>query len=83
MRIFLTGSSGFIGFHLAKKLLAKGCNVFGIDNHNEHYDPELKHQRLKILQGKNFSFKTDLNNLNFIDGEFDIGINLAAQPCET
>ena len=45
MNIFITGSSGFIGFHLTKLLLEKNYNVLGIDNHNSYYDKKLKIDR--------------------------------------
>ncbi len=46
MKILVTGTAGFIGFHLAKKLLERGDTVIGIDNINDYYDPELKFARL-------------------------------------
>ena len=48
--IFITGSSGFIGFHLAHYYLKKGIHVVGIDNMNDYYDINLKKDRLKILK---------------------------------
>ena len=60
MKIFVTGSSGFIGFHLARKLLNKGYRVHGFDSMNNYYDINLKKERLKILKSfKNFSFTKD------------------------
>ena len=57
MKIFITGSSGFIGFHLSKKLLAKNHFVHGFDSMNNYYDVNLKKARYKILnQYKKFSF---------------------------
>ena len=57
MNIFITGSSGFIGFHLAQKLLDKGHKICGFDSMNAYYDINLKKSRLKILKKyKNFSF---------------------------
>ena len=50
MKIFITGSSGFIGFHLSKKLLDKGFSVCGYDSMNKYYDIELKKTRLNILK---------------------------------
>ncbi len=53
MKILITGTAGFIGFHLAKKLLERGDTVVGIDNINDYYDVNLKYARLKetgILQ---------------------------------
>ena len=47
MKILITGSAGFIGFHLANKLLSQGHTVIGIDNINDYYDVELKYARLK------------------------------------
>ena len=49
MKIFLTGSSGFIGFHLSKYLLEKGHTICGFDSMNSYYDVNLKKSRLKIL----------------------------------
>ena len=46
MKILVTGSAGFIGFHLTKKLLERGDNVVGIDNINNYYDVNLKYARL-------------------------------------
>ena len=46
MKILVTGSAGFIGFHLVKKLLDRGDRVVGIDNINHYYDPQLKYARL-------------------------------------
>jgi len=86
MKIFITGSSGFIGFHTSKKLLDKGFKVFGYDSMNNYYDINLKRSRLKILKKfKNFSFqKGNIENeklLNKILLKFKpkIIIHLAAQ----
>ena len=49
MKIFITGSSGFIGFHLSKKMVAENYKVIGIDNINDYYDPNLKLARLNEL----------------------------------
>ena len=49
MKILITGTAGFIGYHLAKKLLERGDEVVGIDNINDYYDINLKHGRLKEL----------------------------------
>ena len=46
MRILVTGTAGFIGAALAERLLARGDEVYGIDNHNDYYDPALKEARL-------------------------------------
>ena len=57
MKIFLTGSSGFIGFHLSKKFLDKGHSVHGFDSMNNYYDVKLKKARYQILNKyKKFSF---------------------------
>ena len=86
MKIFITGSSGFIGFHLTKKLLEKKIKVHGYDSMNNFYDIKLKNSRLKILKRyKNFSFiKNTLENdkvLNKAISNFKptIIIHLAAQ----
>jgi UDP-glucuronate 4-epimerase len=55
--ILVTGAAGFIGFHVARQLLAEGGNVVGLDGLNSYYDPALKQARLNILcQDSRFSF---------------------------
>lgn len=49
MTTLITGAAGFIGFHVAKTLLARGDSIIGIDNLNDYYDPELKKARLGYL----------------------------------
>jgi len=46
MRILVTGTAGFIGYHVAKKLIARGDEVVGLDNINDYYDVRLKYGRL-------------------------------------
>jgi UDP-glucuronate 4-epimerase len=60
--ILLTGAAGFIGFHLADRLLREGRRVIGVDNLNAYYDPRLKQARLERLAGRDgFAFeKLDL-----------------------
>ena len=85
-KILITGAAGFIGFHLAKKLLDQSYEILGIDNLNDYYDPKLKLSRLEILnEYENFTFqKIDLKERDSVDGVFkeqkpDYVINLAAQ----
>lgn len=85
-RICITGACGFIGFHLSKALCEKGYRVYGIDNLNDYYDPELKINRLKELKKiDNFKFFecdiTDALELEvlFRDLNFDVVYHLAAQ----
>ena len=49
MKILVTGTAGFIGYHLAKKLLERGDEVVGLDNINDYYDVNLKYARLEEL----------------------------------
>ena len=49
-KILLTGSAGFIGFHLCKKLLSDNFHVRGLDNLNDYYDLDLKEKRLKNIE---------------------------------
>lgn len=89
MKVLITGSAGFIGFHLASRLLDDGYEVHGVDNLNDYYDVSLKKTRLKILRNhdknKYFHFyEQDICNKNFIDEifakeSFDKVLNLAAQ----
>tara|TARA_Y100001970_G_C14259925_1_gene879561 strand:- start:16826 stop:17794 length:969 start_codon:yes stop_codon:yes gene_type:complete len=84
--LIITGSAGFIGFHLSLKLLKKGYKVIGIDNLNNYYDVDLKKDRNKILKKyKNFEFrKTDIKdskglNKIFKNKKIYCVIHLAAQ----
>jgi len=57
-RVVVTGVAGFIGFHVAERLLGEGVPVLGIDNVNDYYDPALKRARLSRIAGRNgFSFE--------------------------
>ena len=49
MKILVTGTAGFIGYHLALKLLQRGDEVIGLDNINDYYDVNLKYARLAEL----------------------------------
>ena len=64
MKILVTGSSGFIGFHLCKLLVEKGHEIHGVDSMNNYYDVKLKIARLNILKKHTrFSFtKTKIEN---------------------
>jgi len=84
--ILITGAAGFIGFHLAKRLLDDGHGVVGIDNLNDYYDPTLKEKRLVILdEYPRFEFaKMDLKNRAgvetvFSNYGFGVVVHLAAQ----
>lgn len=84
MRILITGTAGFIGFHLANALLAEGHTITGIDNINDYYDPQLKRDRLKNAV-KRYDFREiDLADREgvlrlFREGRFDYVVHLAAQ----
>src|SRR6267378_753984 len=84
--VLVTGSAGFIGFHLSKALCQQGYHVVGADNLNDYYDVTLKESRLTILQQTpDFTFqKVDLTDKKTIDKLFDDYpftrvVNLAAQ----
>jgi UDP-glucuronate 4-epimerase len=92
-KILVTGSAGFIGFHLSKGLLELGFDVVGIDNLNDYYDPQLKLDRLENLNTfvseKNLQDLYHFTKLDISDEfalkdlfnqhDFDIVVNLAAQ----
>ena len=86
MKILVTGAAGFIGFHTANALLARGDEVTGLDNLNAYYDVRLKEARLAQLEGKpGFRFvRADLEDRAaiaalFEAGQFDRVVHLAAQ----
>ncbi|KJH72886.1 NAD-dependent epimerase [Aliterella atlantica] len=86
MNVLVTGVAGFIGYHLAERLLAEGINVYGIDNLNNYYDVSLKKDRLAQLQPQpKFTFQLldlfDRQGLSYLFQEqnFDCVVNLAAQ----
>jgi len=86
MKILVTGAAGFIGFHLASKLLARGDQVLGLDNLNAYYDVRLKEARLERLKADpRFEFvRGDLADDAHIErlfaaNRFDAIVNLAAQ----
>lgn len=83
MKILITGAAGFIGSTLAKKLLAKGHEVVGVDNLNDYYDVSLKEDRLKQIEGMTF-YKVDMVEREAINTIFEnekpqVVVNLAAQ----
>lgn len=84
--ILVTGTAGFIGFHLAKRLLEEGYKVVGIDSVNDYYDVNLKNDRTSLLkQNNNYTFyHQDLTNYEklkeiFNKYSFQYVVNLAAQ----
>ena len=84
--VLVTGAAGFIGFHVARRLLADGGAVVALDNLNSYYDPELKKARLAELAAyPNFRFEQrDVADRNaiakmFADSRFESVIHLAAQ----
>ena len=86
MRVLVTGAAGFIGYHVAERLLARGDEVIGLDNLNPYYDPTLKQARLARLEAhKGFRFeRIDLADRGamealFTNGAFRRVVHLAAQ----
>ncbi len=86
MNILVTGAAGFIGYHLAARLLAEGHSVTGVDNLNPYYDPRWKRERLARLQpNPRFEFlKADLADRAasediFARSPYELVIHLAAQ----
>jgi UDP-glucuronate 4-epimerase len=85
--VLLTGTAGFIGYHVAAALLARGERVIGVDNLNAYYDVRLKQARLNRLQNKpRFEFcRADLADREAIQGlvggnnDIDVIVHLAAQ----
>ncbi len=86
--ILVTGTAGFIGYHVARRLIERGESVIGIDSVNAYYDPQLKWDRLAELEkmGGDFRFsQTDFADQSALDAataslEFDRIVHLGAQP---
>ena len=87
MPILLTGAAGFIGYHVAEALLARGETVVGVDNLNDYYDPRLKQARLdRLLVHAGFAFRClDVSDRDAVseivreNKEVDRIVHLAAQ----
>lgn len=85
-KVLVTGSSGFIGMHLSKRLLSEGYKVVGIDNLNDYYSVNLKKYRTEVLNS-NHNYSMNICSLEdycaiekvFKDNQFECVINLAAQ----
>ncbi|PJB03836.1 MAG: protein CapI, partial [Hydrogenophilales bacterium CG_4_9_14_3_um_filter_59_35] len=87
MKVLITGVAGFIGMHVAQRLLERGVGVVGIDNLNDYYDVRLKEDRLKQLMPlPGFRFvKLDMAERAAMEAlfaaeKFQRVVNLAAQP---
>ncbi|MDN5938367.1 MAG: SDR family NAD(P)-dependent oxidoreductase, partial [Salinisphaera sp.] len=86
MKILVTGAAGFIGFHVAQRLLDRGETVVGVDDLNDYYDPALKQARLDRLLGRagfefmrvNIADRQAMPEL-FAQARFERVVHLAAQ----
>lgn len=84
MRVLVTGGAGFIGFHVAKALLARGDEIVVVDNLNDYYDVNLKKARLAQIQDKVTFYRLDISDFDalrkvFLNHTFDKICHLAAQ----
>ena len=78
MKILVSGTAGFIGYHLSKKLIERGDTVIGVDQINDYYDIELKYSRLKdlgiekdnIIEGKKITSSIHSNH-SFYKGNLE------------
>ena len=84
--VLVTGAAGFIGYHLAERLLGEGRRVVGLDNLNDYYDPALKQARLERLEARDaFTFArvdlADRRKMEALFATYGFGtvVHLAAQ----
>ena len=87
MKILITGTAGFIGFHAARHFLDRSWDVAGIDNFSDYYDVRLKRDRDEILRknSRYHSFEADIGDYEklrriFSEEKPDVVLHLAAQP---
>ncbi|MGI8817277.1 MAG: NAD-dependent epimerase/dehydratase family protein [Pseudonocardia sp.] len=83
MRALVTGAAGFIGSHLAARLLAEGHDVVGIDAMTDYYDPRVKRENLRRIRHPRLrTIEADLNRLDLTQAlsEVDVVYHLAGQP---
>ena len=86
MKVLVTGSAGFIGMHVAQRLLARGDEVVGLDNMNDYYDPALKRARLaRLVERERYTHvHADLSDRGAMEALFEVHqpqrvVHLAAQ----
>lgn len=85
MAVLITGTAGFIGNALARRLISDSHEVIGVDNHNNYYDQSLKEDRIQLLDPKKYvHYRTDITDLKeleliFKKHKIDHVVNLAAQ----
>lgn len=91
MKVLITGTAGFIGFHLADRMLAEGYEVVGLDIINDYYDPNLKHARLrqhgidaKELKELECAYSTTRHNYRFFKADladYDFVVSMMKKEC--
>lgn len=84
MKILVTGTAGFIGSHLAERLLADGHEVVGIDNFHPYYSPRLKRKNISMIKSEKFQFMeldlVDVDAVKQLPKDVEAIFHLAAQP---
>ncbi|MGD2093614.1 MAG: GDP-mannose 4,6-dehydratase [Phycisphaerales bacterium] len=84
-KVLVTGAAGFIGSHLCERLLSDGCEVIGVDNFDDFYDPQIKRRNVEdCLRNKNFKLvEADIRDSTAMDNalsdDIEIIVHLAAR----